>query len=526
MVESVDAIDVALERLRSGQYDYVVSESSDFLPLERGGAIHKAFVVLDTIAEGVFVINRGGHILWANRKFQSFSADVVEQVRRICAEACGDVADGEAEHRGAPRTRRLSLPVANDRYYEVNVTPIVDDAGSVQQLAAVVWDSTRARRLQQKIDAIDNAGRELARIDVDTIRNLDVHDRLRLLEEKIIRYTRDLLDFGNFAIRVLDKKTHKLELIWAAGLPMEAQQLDLYASTEGNGISGYVAATGRSYICPDVQSDPRYLRGIDFARSSLTVPLRLHDQIVGVFNVESDRPGAFTEDDRQFAEIFGRHVAMAMNILDLLAFERHQTTDELASNVTGEIAGPLNDILTDATTLREDYIGHDDLRHRLNAIADNVVRIKEAIKQVTMPPCGLLGARDATVATDPVLDGKTVLIADDEEVIRDTIRDVLAKAGCMVETARDGEEACAMVSQREYDLILSDIKMPGRNGYEVFATAKDRHPQCPVIFMTGFGYDPNHSIIRARQEGLAAVLFKPFKVDQLLDEVRAAVTRC
>jgi DNA-binding NtrC family response regulator len=41
--------------------------------------------------------------------------------------------------------------------------------------------------------------------------------------------------------------------------------------------------------------------------------------------------------------------------------------------------------------------------------------------------------------------------------------------------------------------------------------------------MTGFGYDPNHSIVRASQEGLAAVLFKPFKVDQLLAEVRKAL---
>ena len=45
----------------------------------------------------------------------------------------------------------------------------------------------------------------------------------------------------------------------------------------------------------------------------------------------------------------------------------------------------------------------------------------------------------------------------------------------------------------------------------------------PVIFMTGFGYDPNHSIIRAHQEGLTAVLFKPFKVEQLLGEIRNAL---
>ncbi len=51
--------------------------------------------------------------------------------------------------------------------------------------------------------------------------------------------------------------------------------------------------------------------------------------------------------------------------------------------------------------------------------------------------------------------------------------------------------------------------------------ARHRHT-VPVILMTGFGYDPNHCIVPASQEGLAAVLFKPFKVDQLLTEVRRA----
>jgi DNA-binding NtrC family response regulator len=64
--------------------------------------------------------------------------------------------------------------------------------------------------------------------------------------------------------------------------------------------------------------------------------------------------------------------------------------------------------------------------------------------------------------------------------------------------------------------------MPDKTGYDVFAAAK-KHDRLPVILMTGFGYDPNHCIVRASQEGLAAVLFKPFKVDQLMSEVRKAL---
>ena len=65
--------------------------------------------------------------------------------------------------------------------------------------------------------------------------------------------------------------------------------------------------------------------------------------------------------------------------------------------------------------------------------------------------------------------------------------------------------------------------MPDHNGYEVFAAGKRAIPSLPSILMTGFGYDPHHSIVRASQEGLQAVLFKPFQAERLLEEVRKAL---
>ncbi|MFM7520438.1 MAG: hypothetical protein ACKO9B_08215, partial [Planctomycetota bacterium] len=49
--------------------------------------------------------------------------------------------------------------------------------------------------------------------------------------------------------------------------------------------------------------------------------------------------------------------------------------------------------------------------------------------------------------------------------------------------------------------------------------------QVPLILMTGFGYDPGHSIVKARQAGIDLVLFKPFRVDQLLDTVEKSILR-
>ena len=89
--------------------------------------------------------------------------------------------------------------------------------------------------------------------------------------------------------------------------------------------------------------------------------------MIGIFNVESRQRAAFNEDDRQFAEIFGRYVAIALNILNLMVVERVSTSHIVADTVCGEVAGPLNDISSDATALMEDYIGHEDLRAEASA---------------------------------------------------------------------------------------------------------------------------------------------------------------
>jgi DNA-binding NtrC family response regulator len=124
---------------------------------------------------------------------------------------------------------------------------------------------------------------------------------------------------------------------------------------------------------------------------------------------------------------------------------------------------------------------------------------------------------------DPIIGGSTVLVADDDANLRTTISDVLRKYKANVVVVANGQEAISQIHQRSFNLVISDIKMPDKTGYDVFAAARRTSSFTPVILMTGFGYDPNHSIVRASHEGLQAVLFKPFKVNQLLSEVRKAL---
>jgi len=527
-IVTVDNIDEALEQLKQHDFSAVLSETADFLPLERAAVNQQASAILNTIGEGVCIVSTDGTILWANRQIENFGPLVKQDVSRHCQDAC--LHFQKRLGRGAPeltdldnflRPRRYSVinPDSN-RYFEMIATPMLNPEAKLTHIAAVVWDATASRRLQQRLDAIDKAGRELTRLESDALIGKTVEQRISLMQDKIIRYAKNLLKFNHFVVRVLDPKTNKLEVLFGVGMS-QSEPLELFANSQGNGITGFVAATGRSYICNNPANDPHYLPSLDGALCSMTVPLQLHDKIIGTLNVESHRENAFTEDDRQVAEIFGRYIAIALNILDLLVVERYQTTGQAADNLASQLTEPLSRITTDASMLMEDYIGHDDLRHRLQDIIDNITAVKNTIRDLQSGPKGIVGAQSR--ATRPMTEkmaGKRILIVDDEQFIRQTIADVIQNCGCLADTAPDGREAIALINRCQYDLVISDIKLPHSDGYQIFAAAHAKN--ISVILMTGFGYDPNHSIVRANQEGLAAVLFKPFKANQLLDTIQEA----
>ena len=525
-VTVVDSYDNSLASLQKGEFQAVFAGVGDFLPLERALIGEQSSLVLNTIGEGVCIVGEDGRQTWSNKRMRAFSDEIAGHVNRICRQALSIFktqvsATGESAQR---RSKKFTFQ-EQDLYFEMICSPVIDEQGVVRQVVAVVWDASSGKRLQSKIDAIDASGRELARIQSEAVTSKTPAERLKFLQEKIIKYSKDLMHFDHFAIRLLDRKSSRLDVVIAEGLPPEALEIDLYAQPEGNGISGYVGATGRSYICHDTEKDPCYVIGLTHSKSSLTVPLMLYDEIIGVYNIESEQVGTFTEDDRQFAEIFGRYVALALNILDLLVVERFTTSTTITDSVVHEINGPLDAIVAESRQLMEQYIGDDQMRDRLESVIQHVSSIRDSIQNVKAGPAAVIGCdKVQEPQNDPILTNKRVLIADDEPNIRKTVRDVLTRFGCRCTTAKDGHEACHLLEQHEFDLVISDIKMPYRNGYEIYAAAQRVRENFPVVLMTGFGYDPHHSIVRASQEGLSTVLYKPFKVDLFLDEVRKALT--
>jgi len=392
-----------------------------------------------------------------------------------------------------------------------------------------VLRSLRTLVQSQQILDLHKAGRELAALSADQLADMSVAERIELLKLNIRRFTRDLLHYEVVEIRLLDPQTGRLEPLVQEGMTPQAANRALLASCEGQGVTGYVAATGKSYLCPDISADPLYLPGAPGARSSLTVPLIFQDKIIGTFNVESPKPNAFGEADLQYAEIFSHEIAAALHTLELLQVEKSTTASQSVEAISREVALPVDDILAAATSILERYIGHDpEMADKIRRIIVGARAMKQCIQKIgedmagetcVAPVQGSADRRDAGAAgkPPPTLKGLRVLVADNDDRVRRSAHGLLGRWGCVVETARDGQEALTMARLSTYDAILADIRLPDISGYEVYSRLRQAQPQARVILMTGYGYDPTHTLVKARQDGLRCVLFKPFRVDQLRD---------
>jgi CheY-like chemotaxis protein/GAF domain-containing protein len=479
--------------------------------------------LLEALGEGLGIVEETGEITWLNEELGAQSPEVLRRFADSCAELLRSAEKGLIEL--GPRTsERLCFRVGT-RCYEVVATGL---GSPVRRVAAILLDVTERRRLQERIDALDAAGSALLVIDAECVEKGNPADRLRALDGRVIAAVRNGFGWEHFEFRILNRETEQLELVFCSGLAPLGIGEKIFARPEGNGISGLVASTGEAMVVRDVRKEPRYLRALPTALSSLTVPLRLHDRVVGVFNVESERLDAFTEEDRFCAEIFGRYVALALNILDMLVVERRTTNRRVATTVLGEIGKPLDQIATIAQRIEE---GADArVVEEAERILDAVSTIRNRVEAATSGPQTILGVEEVLRegTSDPSLAGKRVLVADDEAAIRETIAEALTRKGCVVTTFASGVPAIDRIraeaeAGRPFDLVVSDVRMPDRNGYEVFKAVKEASERTPVILMTGFGYDPHHSIVRCSQEGLHCFLFKPFQLSQLIEEVRKAL---
>jgi DNA-binding NtrC family response regulator len=115
----------------------------------------------------------------------------------------------------------------------------------------------------------------------------------------------------------------------------------------------------------------------------------------------------------------------------------------------------------------------------------------------------------------------SILLVEDDDDVRDVVKDTLSFAGFAVDTARDGVEASEKIQDTEFDLVLTDLMMPRMDGMELLKHVKQTQPETNVIIMTGFGSIEN--AVDAMKQGAADFLTKPANSGELLVRVSRAL---
>jgi DNA-binding NtrC family response regulator len=116
-----------------------------------------------------------------------------------------------------------------------------------------------------------------------------------------------------------------------------------------------------------------------------------------------------------------------------------------------------------------------------------------------------------------------LLIADDEETFLLATAELLRREGYEVDTVSNGKEAIELVSQQQYDLLISDLEMPGNEDLALVRHVAEKAGGLPIIIITGF--PSTGSAIASIELPVSAYLLKPVRFEELLGRVRAAVSR-
>ena len=153
--------------------------------------------------------------------------------------------------------------------------------------------------------------------------------------------------------------------------------------------------------------------------------------------------------------------------------------------------------------------------------------------QAAIPEAGVVSGGHADQSMQRTERQPCVVVAEDDAAMRSLLVEELRRDGCEVIEATDGEELVDCLatvyfesddSGATVDLIVSDLRMPRLTGMDVLCVLRLAHRRTPFILITGFGDEGIRS--EARELGAAAVLDKPFEVDELRAAIRRVVPRC
>ena len=199
--------------------------------------------ILESMPDGVALLNVDNAIVWANQRLRDWTGkDDLSECNFYSAfdgpEILGPdfcpfhsaIASGEA-------SGSLLRCTSSDRYFHVHAAPVQESKGPTQFLIVTVRDVTLETRQKKKLAAIHKAGVELSELTPDDVCEMQVEDRIELLKQNILFYTKDLLKFDVVEIRLIDQSTGELVPLLSEGMVDDAMGRALYARPQDNGVT-------------------------------------------------------------------------------------------------------------------------------------------------------------------------------------------------------------------------------------------------------------------------------------------------
>jgi two-component system, sensor histidine kinase SagS len=507
----------------NGQAAFAPGDQAPFHEASQEERLKRAEHIVSAIRKGIAVLDLTGRITWANDCFLTWcGSEVIGKLFVEAFEPYEDLAPSRLQFPPAQNHDSVRIHHNNQRYLNIDISPILE-GDRIDEYVALCGDVTPEAERQRKLNALHQAGQLLTALEDDeTFTLMAPENRAELLKQNLRTLIHDILEYNVIEIRLLKRDTLRLEPLLEEGMTTEAAQRELYASIEGNGVTGYVAATGKSYLCRDTTNDPHYIEGSVGASSSMTVPLIFLEEVIGTFNVESPRANAFGAEDLQFAELFSRELALALHTLQLLSIQELCTAGQAIERVQRAIALPADELLSLSSRLLGKHGADAELADPLRRILEDARFIKASIHRVgedlAHPNSELNGAPRP-------LRGLRVLVVDQDEHIRRQAHSLLERQGCIVETAATGEEGISLAETGKFDAAITAIKHPDLGGTAVYRRLKELMPKGRIILTQGFEYDGGHTVVNARSEGywLPVVYKQPFQESQLLNALTCPV---
>jgi DNA-binding response OmpR family regulator len=120
---------------------------------------------------------------------------------------------------------------------------------------------------------------------------------------------------------------------------------------------------------------------------------------------------------------------------------------------------------------------------------------------------------------------KKILIIDDDELIRLTIKNTLKKLGCIVLEAENGNTGLAVFKKEKPDLVITDMLMPDKEGLETISEIRTINPSAKIVAMSGGGSSKNMAFLQLAQKmGADKIMSKPIKPDELLNTLKSLLS--